>query len=149
MAMTADQPSPACCPRGNGPVIPTFTVLKAVLTLALGIVPLTLSAEPTAGFTRFLIPVYAIDTPGAYGSRWRSETWLRYFGTENMRMAPRPFCFAFECALEGDIRPGRPSIPFQFLAGYAESAILVHVETGHPCASSTWLGIRSPRSWST
>ncbi|HEX6100979.1 MAG TPA: hypothetical protein VF432_31970 [Thermoanaerobaculia bacterium] len=107
------------------------TTLRLAFTVILGLIPLTLSAETTPGYTRFLIPVYVIGTPGAYGSRWQSETWLRYSGIETMRMTPGPFCFAFECTLEGTVRPGRPSIPFQYLAGYPESAILVHVESEH------------------
>lgn len=48
-----------------------------------------------------------------------------------MVMAPQPYCFAFECTLAGTVRPGRPSLPFQHLTGYPESAILVHVESEH------------------
>jgi hypothetical protein len=108
-----------------------YTIFKMTFTLTLGILAVTLSAEPTPGFTRFLVPVYALDIPGAYGSRWLSETWVRYSGIETMRMAPRPYECAFECTLGGPVGPSLPSLRLQYLAGYPESAILVHVETEH------------------
>ncbi|HEX6097620.1 MAG TPA: hypothetical protein VF432_14930 [Thermoanaerobaculia bacterium] len=101
------------------------------IAVALALLPAALSAEPTPGYTRFLLPVYVSRTPGGYGSLWRSETWLRYSGTETARITPEPFCFAIECTLWGTLEPGESSIPFQRLAGYPESAILVHVESNH------------------
>jgi hypothetical protein len=107
------------------------TLLKVTFTLVLGILVTPLSAEPTPGFTRFLVPVYALDIPGAYGSRWLSETWVRYSGTETMNMAPLPYDCAFECPLGGPVEPNWPSLRLHYLPGYPESAIVVHVETGH------------------
>jgi hypothetical protein len=107
------------------------TPLPLVLALIIAVCPLTLPAEPMPGYTRFLVPVYVNNTPGAYGSRWRSETWVRYSGTETMRMAPRPYDCAFECTLGGPVQPSWPSLRLHHLTGYLESAILVHVESEH------------------
>ena len=55
-------------------------------------------------------------------------------------MIPRPFCFGIQCTLDGQLEPNWPSVPLQFLAGYPESAILVHVESTH--ASQVTFGSR-------
>jgi hypothetical protein len=129
--MTVDHLSLVCCPRGNEPVVPRSTILKAVFTLALGILHVTVSGEPLPEYTRFLMPVYVNNTPGAYGSRWQSETWVRYSGIETMRMAPIPYDCAFECTLLGPVEPNWPSLRLHHLTAYPESAILVHVEKEH------------------
>ncbi|HEX6097621.1 MAG TPA: hypothetical protein VF432_14935 [Thermoanaerobaculia bacterium] len=107
------------------------TTLKLVFALALSILPVTLRAESTPQYTRFLMPIHVYDVPGAYGSVWRSQTWFRYSGAEVMYMAPYPFCFAFECTLLGPVNPGRPPVPIQYLANVPDGAILVHVESAH------------------
>lgn len=106
------------------------TIIKVLLTLALGVLTATLQAQPTPGFTRFLVPLYGVDLPGAYGSLWRSETWVRYSGTETIRMVPRPYP-CIECPIGGPVGPGWPSLRLQHIFGYPESAILVHVESEH------------------
>lgn len=107
------------------------TMLKLALIFTLAALPSVSQAQPTAGYTRFLVPIHVHDIPGAYGSLWRSQTWFRYSSTEIMYMAPYPFCFAFECTLLGPVSPGRPTVPLQYLAGIPDSAILVHVESLH------------------
>jgi hypothetical protein len=109
------------------------TTLKHAFTFLLGFCAATLGAQPTSGYTRFLIPVYVNDTPGAYGSLWRSETWVRYSGTETMRMAPRPYECA-DCPIGGAVEPDWPSLRVPYLAGYPEPAILAHVESQHVSA---------------
>jgi hypothetical protein len=51
------------------------TTIQVLLILALTASAAMLQAQPTPGFTRFLVPVHVVDIPGAYGSLWRSETW--------------------------------------------------------------------------
>lgn len=88
-------------------------------------------AQKTPGYTRFLVPVHVFDTPGAYGSLWRSETWLRYSGAEPVSIAPVPFCRGAECTIDGEIGPNLPAIPFEGLPAPAEPAILIHVASEH------------------
>ncbi len=107
------------------------STLTLLIALTFGVFGETLQAQPTPGYTRVLVPVYVVNTPGAYGSLWHSETWIRYSGTETMRMAPRPYDCAFECPVGGPVEPDRPSLRLPYLAGYPESAILVHVESQH------------------
>lgn len=109
--------------------MPPKYALLIVLALLCGTA--RMNAQPPDEYTRFLVPVYVPDTPGAYGSLWRVRTWLRYSGSELMRMVPTPFCYAIECTLRGPVLPGRPSVPFQRLAGFPEPAILVHIQTPH------------------
>lgn len=90
----------------------------------------TEAQQPTA-LTRFLVPLYTADTPGAYGSLWQVRTFLHYAGGAESRVTPRAFCFGVMCPLEGRLEPHRPAVPFQHLAGFPEPAILVHVETAH------------------
>lgn len=88
-----------------------------------------LAAQQPPTFTRFLIPVYTADTPGAFGSVWQSRTWLHYSGSQTGTILPRAFCFGIMCPEEGALGPGEAAVPFQHLAGFPEPAILVHVET--------------------
>ncbi|HET8773145.1 MAG TPA: hypothetical protein VFP80_05120 [Thermoanaerobaculia bacterium] len=88
----------------------------------------------TPGYTRFLVPVFGSGIPGAYGTLWRSETWLRYAGLEEMSIAPGAFCRGAECTIDGWVAPNLPAIPFEGPQGPLEPAILVHVETQHAAA---------------
>jgi hypothetical protein len=39
-------------------------------------------------FERILLPIAIVDTPGAYGSLWRTELWCRNDGDEPARVVP-------------------------------------------------------------
>ncbi|MEO8379209.1 MAG: hypothetical protein ABI779_06055 [Acidobacteriota bacterium] len=104
-------------------------LIAAILVLTSVVVfPAAHAGEPVE-YTRFLIPVYSPDLPGAFGSLWQARTWLRYSGDVDADIVPRPFCFGIQCPLGGVLEPGWPSVPFQTLAGFPESAILVHVDS--------------------
>lgn len=105
------------------------TRLMRMTALCIALCSSGVFAQGTPSYTRFLIPIYTADTPGAYGSLWQSATWLRYSGTEEASIVPRASCFGIMCPAEGRLGPGEPSLPFQHLAGFPEPAILVHVES--------------------
>jgi len=88
-----------------------------------------LQADGPVTFTRFLVPIYTPDTPGAHGSLWQVRTWIYYAGTEEAVMVPRPFCFGITCPLAGALQPDWPAVPFQHLSGFPEPAILVHIDS--------------------
>jgi hypothetical protein len=89
------------------------------------------NAQENRAYTRFLIPVYTGEIPGAFGSRWQSRTWIHYSGTELAIIVPRAGCYGIMCTPEGTLGPGEPSLPYQQLAGFPEPAILVHVESAY------------------
>lgn len=102
-----------------------------LLLLVLGSLAENAQGQKTPGYTRFLVPVFGSGIPGAYGTLWRSETWLRYAGLEEISIAPMPFCRGAECTIDGFLAPNYPAIPFEGPQGFLEPAILIHVESQH------------------
>ncbi|HET8775840.1 MAG TPA: hypothetical protein VFP80_18730 [Thermoanaerobaculia bacterium] len=109
-----------------------LTLLAVAVVLA---APAGSFAAEAPVFTRFLVPIHVVATPGAHGSLWQSETWIRYAGLEATEMVPRPFCFAGLCPLGGLLEPGWPAVPFRHfsreLDPFTEPAFLVHIEAQH------------------
>src|SRR5215203_1033455 len=83
-------------------------------------------------YTRYLIPIIQNETTGAFGSRWRVDTWFYYssIAPGGPIVLPSPFCrhgicfFGLHLLLEGDIRPLPVEPNF-----YRGSALLFHVES--------------------
>ena len=98
------------------------------------------AAQEAPAYTRFLLPIYTTTTPGAYGSLWQARTFIHYSGSEEASVVPRAFCYGVLCPTRGNVEPGLPAVPFQRLAGFPESAILVHVEAAY--ASSVTFNTR-------
>ncbi|MEO8380404.1 MAG: hypothetical protein ABI779_12130 [Acidobacteriota bacterium] len=104
-------------------------VRRLLITLLLYIFGIPTHADEPITYTRFLVPLYTQDVPGAYGSVWQVRTWLHYSGNTTTLVAPTPFCFYFECTVEGPVEPGWPAVPLEPMPDHHESAILVHVDS--------------------
>lgn len=120
------------------------------------------AAQATAGvvvdrtYTRFLVPLYQPEVAGAFGSRWRVDTWFYYTGSAAIGPAivPAPFCSFDVCTFEiklDNTTIGRPlPVEPRFFTG---SGLLLHVESqyadGFTFASRVWDASREEDSAGT
>lgn len=82
-----------------------------------------------AAYTRFLVPLYVPDTPGAYGSLWQVRTWIHYRGTAEPAVVPAPYCYGTVCGGSANLYSYWPVVPLQASAGFPEPALLLHIDT--------------------
>lgn len=82
-------------------------------------------------YTRFLVPLYHLPVPGAYGSLWEVETWGHFCARQSGYIVPRPSCGAIQCiGVEGQLDAETPVFPVRpWLAREFPSGVLFHIDS--------------------